>query len=543
MPGAGLSSTPFKRNPVVAATRAAPRTRLHVRRVKPIESVEVGDLVWAWDEAMDLLVKRPVRKLFQHGQRPAVEIRFAAAGGTEGSVTSTTEHPFWVEGRGWVGACELQPGDVLKSIDEGAALRVLRVLCVAARFEVFNFEVHGAHNYFVGASGALVHNLSDRRPAIVREPNGDRGPNRDAVSRTDAEVTVDTKTLIQLSNSWVQTLNPEWRAKRLDEMTSGVNSSSQTLHMQVLARASEHLLPTDLQQPIRLSNGQNISAVITSLDLNSSAKVHVGSFKAFARLHSLDGRLDMGVATNLPGKSPVSVAAEATLAFRVAEYVPNFAPDALVYVATPRLVEVRGKVEFVFDTEPRTSALGIGMVMEAGPPDAAMFKAKSALATLNKAGKLEGVPGYDTFAPHYSGGLLATALTAKAVMENNTTPLLDRARENAGILAARFPFDEGARAIVQATRDMVDVHRAAIVDAQYLPSTPREWTNPLTGQKSMVNLRNIDPLDIVQEGRVHPLVELGGVDMLDLSFEHWSGHNKFSADLMEIIMNARARFR
>lgn len=515
MPRAGFSSKPFKRSPVAAATRAAPRTRQRAGRIKPIESVEVGDLVWAWDEATVSLVKRPVRKLFQHPDRHVVEIRFAAAGGTQGSVTSTTDHPFWVEGRGWVGARELQSGDVLKSIDEGAGLRVLGVLSVEARSDVFNFEVQGAHNYFVGRCGALVHN------------------------RSSAEVGDHT---MPLSDSLIQTMNPGWRAKRLGEMTVGEDSST-TKHMQGLARDSEHLLPTDLRQRVPLPNGADVSAVITSLDLDPSAQVETGACKAFARLYPVKGRFDMGVATNLPGKSPVAVVAEATMASYVAAYVPNFRPAALVFVATPSLVQIKGKAGFVFDAQPRNAALGVGMVMEAAPVNSAMFKAKKVLIALEKAGKLEGVPGHDTYSAHYSAGMLATALTAVAVKDNNTAPLLDRARANAGLLVKLFPFDEGARTVIQATRDMVDVHGAAIVDGQYLPSTPREWTNPLTGQKSTVTLRNIDPLDIVYDAREHPLAELGGPDMLDLSFKHWSVHNKFSVDLIEIIMNAARRSR
>ncbi|WP_155060646.1 polymorphic toxin-type HINT domain-containing protein [Streptomyces blattellae] len=76
--------------------------------------------------------------------------------GTE-TLKATTEHPFWVPGKGWTGAEALRPGGRLTTLD-GKDARVESVTKVRGPVQVFNFEVEGDHTYFVGASKVLVHN-------------------------------------------------------------------------------------------------------------------------------------------------------------------------------------------------------------------------------------------------------------------------------------------------------------------------------------------------------------------------------------------------
>jgi hypothetical protein len=127
--------------------------------VKPIESVAAGDIVWAWSEDEHTLVRRTVTRLFRHSDKPVLEIGCIVGNGAVQTITATPEHPFWIEGRGWVGANELRAGDVLKVIDVGSA-HVARVVDTGGKADVYNFEVDGAHNYFVGRTGFLVHNDS-----------------------------------------------------------------------------------------------------------------------------------------------------------------------------------------------------------------------------------------------------------------------------------------------------------------------------------------------------------------------------------------------
>jgi hypothetical protein len=74
-------------------------------------------------------------------------------------IETTETHPFCVEGRGWVQAGQLGIGtQILARAGPG-----LWIACIERRWQaarVFNFEVEGAHCYFVGSSGGglCVHN-------------------------------------------------------------------------------------------------------------------------------------------------------------------------------------------------------------------------------------------------------------------------------------------------------------------------------------------------------------------------------------------------
>lgn len=153
--------------PTAKAARTALRRGVRPRpsrptktRHKPIEDIRVGDLVWAWDCATGRLARRPVVRLFHHVDRSVLAVTVSGDDQVESRVESTVEHPFWVEGTGWVAACQLRPGDRLRRIDGGGRPTVAAVTRLAAHADVYNFEVAGLHNYFVGSAGVLVHNES-----------------------------------------------------------------------------------------------------------------------------------------------------------------------------------------------------------------------------------------------------------------------------------------------------------------------------------------------------------------------------------------------
>jgi RHS repeat-associated protein len=85
-------------------------------------------------------------------------------------IRSTASHPYWSEDRGrWVSAARLEVGEALRLLG-GSCVTVedLVVVSLAGDF-VFNFEVHRAHNYFVGSCGVLVHNEHAGTGTIVNE--------------------------------------------------------------------------------------------------------------------------------------------------------------------------------------------------------------------------------------------------------------------------------------------------------------------------------------------------------------------------------------
>ncbi|MEK5332837.1 polymorphic toxin-type HINT domain-containing protein [Lysinibacillus sp. FSL W8-0992] len=74
-------------------------------------------------------------------------------------IETTDNHPFWVEGKGWVLADELQIGDKLQKAD-GSNLKIDKVEFVRMDepVTVYNFTVEDYHTYYVTDIGVWVHN-------------------------------------------------------------------------------------------------------------------------------------------------------------------------------------------------------------------------------------------------------------------------------------------------------------------------------------------------------------------------------------------------
>ena len=119
---------------------------------KPIEQIQVGDSVWAYNERTRQTALRPVTQLFRY-ERDTVYMLHTATGE---AIRTTSDHPFYVRGQ-WVRVKRLRVGDSLVT-QAGQRLRLLRIEVKPERVTVFNFTVDELHTYFVGSSAILVHN-------------------------------------------------------------------------------------------------------------------------------------------------------------------------------------------------------------------------------------------------------------------------------------------------------------------------------------------------------------------------------------------------
>ena len=84
-------------------------------------------------------------------------------------IETTDNHPFWVEGKEWVFADELQVGDKLQKAD-GSNLTIDKVEFVKLDepVTVYNFTVADFHTYYVTDLGIWVHNTNC--PALKNDP-------------------------------------------------------------------------------------------------------------------------------------------------------------------------------------------------------------------------------------------------------------------------------------------------------------------------------------------------------------------------------------
>jgi hypothetical protein len=163
--------TPRRASTEVAARPAALADVPGRVATKNVEDVAVGDRVVAWDEAAGRTVVRPVVRTFQNRSDHLRRVRVLGSDGTSQEIETTNEHPFWVPEAGWVPAGALKPGMKLVQSDGQSAVVESTHLTPSSRgAPVYNFEVSGAHTYYVAAHAArgppiLVHNMCAKAAA------------------------------------------------------------------------------------------------------------------------------------------------------------------------------------------------------------------------------------------------------------------------------------------------------------------------------------------------------------------------------------------
>ena len=133
---------------------------------KNIEDIQAGDLVLARDEHGTAIGLKPVKETYQRVSHHLRHLTFEAPDGTQQSLSTTDEHPFWsVTAEEFVEAGELIVGHSVTGPNGET-----QTLVNSNREEfpegvpVFNFQVTDYHTYFVAASAdkpvMLVHNAN-----------------------------------------------------------------------------------------------------------------------------------------------------------------------------------------------------------------------------------------------------------------------------------------------------------------------------------------------------------------------------------------------
>jgi hypothetical protein len=123
---------------------------------KPIEEIKVGDKVLSRNEETGEQAYKEVTHLFCNEKEIIYEIT------VDNQVIETTDnHPFWVEGRGWVLAVDLQVVDKLQQENGNNTLTIDKINIVKhdEMVKVYNFTVADFHTYFVSDLGIMVHNI------------------------------------------------------------------------------------------------------------------------------------------------------------------------------------------------------------------------------------------------------------------------------------------------------------------------------------------------------------------------------------------------
>lgn len=120
-----------------------------------IETIEVGDYVWAWDEnTKDIALKQVVETYVNETD----ELVHVFVNGEE--IICTPSHPFYSPVKSWTDAVHLRAGDILVLVNgEYVVVEKVQHELLENPVKVYNFQVEDYHTYYVSESGVLVHNL------------------------------------------------------------------------------------------------------------------------------------------------------------------------------------------------------------------------------------------------------------------------------------------------------------------------------------------------------------------------------------------------
>jgi pretoxin HINT domain-containing protein len=133
-----------------------PGTPVHTERGdRAIETIRVGDRIWARDVTTGAIALRAVVNTYQTPGVTVIDLDLLSHFGRVERLAVTRSHLFWVEGAGWVRADALseQP---LWSVEN--LLSAEMISDEQRSTTVYNLEVADFHSYFVGHEHVLVHN-------------------------------------------------------------------------------------------------------------------------------------------------------------------------------------------------------------------------------------------------------------------------------------------------------------------------------------------------------------------------------------------------
>ena len=126
--------------------------------LRSIETLELGDRVASRDEESGAVEWKAITHLFEYDDDRVVYVLILAnAAGEQSRIEATHNHPFYVNGQGWVDAVALKPGMQIPDNEEGM-LTVVSLTKTDRSPVTYNLEVADFHTFFVGEQRAWVHN-------------------------------------------------------------------------------------------------------------------------------------------------------------------------------------------------------------------------------------------------------------------------------------------------------------------------------------------------------------------------------------------------
>ena len=111
-----------------------------------IDEIKAGDKVGVYDIYKGKTELKEVLTVYVHDQTEVLHLHTTA-----GDIDATTNHPFYVIGRGWVAAGDINEGDEVYLIDGSTAVvKGEELEKIEEPIKVYNLEVEDYNTFFVG---------------------------------------------------------------------------------------------------------------------------------------------------------------------------------------------------------------------------------------------------------------------------------------------------------------------------------------------------------------------------------------------------------
>jgi hypothetical protein len=128
-----------------------------------IGTLKPGMLVSAWNEHTREYSTQEIEEVHVIENRLIIKVTVVDTDGNQADeIFTTSDHPFFVEGKGWVKVDALEAGDQFISANDDAsgALFVKSITQEGYAATAYNLTVANAHTFFVGDHSVWVHNQS-----------------------------------------------------------------------------------------------------------------------------------------------------------------------------------------------------------------------------------------------------------------------------------------------------------------------------------------------------------------------------------------------
>jgi hypothetical protein len=127
-----------------------------------VETIRVGDRVLSQDPDSGQLAYKPVLHITVRQEAPLVKLELL-----DDTITTSSGHPFWIAGQGWLKARDIGP---YMHFHGAAGTTPLVASQPAGTGRVYNLIVADFHSYFVGKAAVLSHDITRRRPSEMLVP-------------------------------------------------------------------------------------------------------------------------------------------------------------------------------------------------------------------------------------------------------------------------------------------------------------------------------------------------------------------------------------